>query len=65
MSEFVEGEVSYSTIFEISVNRMKGNMFGFEAKEIEHERYSSKKVYKTKNEAIDSMITQLESLKDD
>ena len=57
-------EVSYSTTFEISTNRLiEKPLYGFELQETEIEKYECTKIYKTKNEAIDAMILRLQSLK--
>jgi hypothetical protein len=61
---FKVGDISYSLVFKISVNKVKDNMGGFDVTEKEHKFFYSTKVFKNKNEAIDAMIEQIKELKE-
>ena len=64
MTNLKENDTVYEIKFEITTSTLGGSMFGFDVEHNHIDEYEGTCVYQTKNEAIESAIKHLESLKD-
>jgi len=64
MSEFKDGEITFTIDFKLMKYQLVENVEGFNAKYNSTKSYMSNGMFHTKNEAIDAMIRQLEELKE-